>query len=109
MKTYFTRQKERDYSDPKKELIEIQQMFKMMGNDYRMRIMILLGQQDNLSLDQINEFVGGDFPNISSHTKKLESAGLLSKKYKNRFVLHSLTQNGKRALKALDQFNYSIE
>ena len=109
MKTYFTLQKEKAFRDPTKELIEIQQMFKMMGNDYRMRILILLGQQQGLTLDQINQNVGGDFANISSHTKKLEQAGLISKKYKNKFVFHSLTLNGKRSLKALNQFNYSIE
>ncbi len=109
MKTYFTKQKEKAFRDPTKELLEIVQMFKMMGNDYRMRILILLGQKDKLTLDQINENVGGDFANISSHTKKLAQVGLIQKKYKGKFVQHSLTLNGKRALKALDQFNHSIE
>ena len=109
MKTPQRIKKDNEFRDPRLSLIEVQEIFKMMGNHYRLKILIELGKQKNLTLDQINQSVGGDFANISAHTKKMQKAGLIKKKYQDVHVLHTLTLNGRRALQALDKFNYSIE
>ena len=78
--------------------------FKMMGNDYRMNILLVLRDHPGLTLDQINQQVGGDIKNIHSHTKKLFNAGLIHKRYQGNAVQHTLSGYGKVALKAFSLF-----
>jgi DNA-binding MarR family transcriptional regulator len=109
MKTPQRRKKDKQHEDPKISFSELQNIFKLMGNHFRLSFLVVLGKHKKLTLDQINGLIGGSFANISAHSRKLHQAGLIKKEHRNNFVLHSLTLNGKRALKALDLFNYSIE
>lgn len=86
------------------EKIEIVHAFKSMGNQYRMNMLLTLGIKKDLTLDQINQTVGGEFKNISAHMKKLTAAGLVDKKYEGNYVKHSLTQYGERAVHSYNLF-----
>ncbi len=83
---------------------DIVQAFKIMGNQYRMNILLALEKQSNITLDQINGLVGGEFKNISAHTKKLFEAGLIEKKYIGVAVQHKLSEYGKVAVKVFRIF-----
>tara|TARA_B100001179_G_C18558264_1_gene389257 strand:+ start:376 stop:696 length:321 start_codon:yes stop_codon:yes gene_type:complete len=84
--------------------VETIHAFKMMGNEYRMNMLLLLKEHPHLTLDQINEHVGGDFKNISTHMKKLSTAGLVDKKYLGNYVQHTLTEYGKRSVQCYNLF-----
>ena len=87
---------------------EIIVAFKVMGNEYRMNMLLSLQNNSGISLDQINGLVGGEFKNISTHMKKLHQAGLVFKKYKGKHVQHSLTEYGKRAIFAFNLFSKDL-
>ena len=95
--------------DPKKHLRrfekqEILDAFKMLGNEYRMNVLLALKRYPNITLEQINDHVGGDFKNIHVHVKKLSIAGLVNKKYKGNHVQHTLSEYGKVAVDCFHRF-----
>ena len=90
------------------EPIEIINAFKVMGNNYRMNMILILKNKPGITLDQINELVGGEFKNISTHMKKISHAGLVNKNYKGKHVQHTLTEYGKRAVSAYELFTQEL-
>ncbi len=107
MKSELQKQKERLYKKEKNhemDFLTTLEIFRAMSNSYRIKILIAVYQNPSISVDQINQIVGGDFKNISAHTKKLYQANLLYKDYKqNNFVLHRLSPNGKKMIKFLKE------
>ncbi len=89
--------------------IEVIHAFKIMGNEYRMNMLLVLGKYSGLNLDQLNQYVGGEFKNISIHMKKLAEAGLVYKKYKGTSVQHFLTEYGKRSVVAFELFSKELD
>ncbi len=85
--------------------IEIIYAFKVMGNEYRMNMLLALENNAGLTLEQLNRLVGGEFKNISTHMKKLSHSGLVRKKYQGKHVQHFLTEYGKRAIHAFNTFS----
>ena len=88
----------------KKEKGEIQfddwvDIFRALGNRYRLKIFLAVSKNPGITLDQINQIVGGEFRNISAHTKKLMHTGLIEKGYKGTYVQHQLTPLGKKVAK----------
>ena len=78
-----------------KSFPEIQTILKGGANYFRAHIMYTLLDQPGLTLDQLNEIVGGEFKNISFHTRKLHGFGLLYKKSVDPYVQHYLSNEGK--------------
>jgi len=91
------------------EKIEIINAFKVMGNEYRLNMLLALKKFPHISLDQVNKHVGGDIKNISMHMQKIHNAGLVFKKYEGRFVKHSLTEYGKRAIQSFQLFERDLD
>jgi len=83
---------------------DILDAFKMMGNRYRMNILLVLDDNSNLTLDQINGLVGGEFKNIHVHAKKLHLYGLINKKYVGVSVQHTISEYGKVAVFCYNKF-----
>ncbi len=76
-------------------------VFRALGNGYRLRILLAVFQDPGITLDQINQAVGGDFRNISAHTKKLVHADLIQKRYQGKHVTHTISPRGKTILSFL--------
>ena len=74
---------------------KIEKIVKGFANHRRIQIIELLSKNPNLSVDQISQNLNTDFYTISDHIRKLADAGIIDKKYKGRFVLHTLTKRGK--------------
>ncbi len=87
--------KEGKVRNEKKGIQELANILKTLGNRYRIKILVAIFENPFITLDQVNEIVGGEFANISAHTKKLESAGLVKKRYMKRYVQHYLSEDGK--------------
>ena len=77
---------------------KVEKIVKGIANHWRIRILELLNKSSDLSVDQITENLNANFATISVHLQKMVGAGLVVKKYRGRFVLHSLTSRGKNIL-----------
>jgi len=83
---------------------KIEKIVKGFANHRRIQVLELLEETPNLSVDDISKNLNVGFFTISDHIRKSADAGLIEKKYKNRFVLHSLTKRGKYALSFCKMF-----
>jgi len=83
---------------------KIEKIIKGFANHRRIQVLELLGKDSNLSVDDISHNLNVDFFTISDHIRKLSEAGLVEKKYKGRFVLHSLSKRGKYILSFCKMF-----
>lgn len=77
---------------------------KGMANHYRIEILLCVGEHDGIILDGIIEKLGANDRTIGEHTRRLAHAGLISKKYRGKFVEHTLSPYGKTFVKFLKSF-----
>ncbi|MFA4817250.1 MAG: winged helix-turn-helix domain-containing protein [Parcubacteria group bacterium] len=83
---------------------QMERHLKGVANHWRISILFLISENEGISLDEINEKLGGNVKTISEHTKKLVQAGLVNKARSGRGVSHSLSPYGKRFLKFIKTF-----
>lgn len=83
---------------------KIEKIVKGFANHRRIQVLELLSETPGLSVDQISQNLSVDFYTISDHIRKLADSELVEKKYKGRFVLHSLTARGKHILSFCKMF-----
>ncbi len=80
----------------KKESKRIERYTKGVANHWRILILDLIAKNPELSVEQITELVRGNRKTISVHLQKLVAAGLVDKKYRGRFVEHTISHYGQR-------------
>jgi predicted transcriptional regulator len=80
---------------------KVEKIVKGFANHRRIQILELLSKTPNLSVDGVSENLNVDFYTISDHIRKLSDS---DKKYKGRFVLHTLTSKGKTILSFCKMF-----
>jgi predicted ArsR family transcriptional regulator len=84
-----------------KSLKELERIVKGFANHQRLEIAFLLKKNPGLSLLDIAGTLRVNFKTISEHTRRLELAGIVRKRYKGSFVRHELSPLGKNILKFL--------
>ncbi len=77
---------------------------KGIANHYRIEILLLLAERDRITLGDIVESLGANEKTIGEHTRRLYQAGLLNKKYRGNFVVHTLSPYGKKFVRFLKSF-----
>ena len=78
---------------------------KGMANHYRIDILLLLaGGGEGLTLEDIVDAIGANTKTLGEHTRRLYQAGLVNKKYRGKFVEHSLSPYGKTFVRFLKSF-----
>ena len=77
---------------------------KGISNHYRIEILLLVAQCDGITLWDIIETLGANEKTIGEHTRRLYQAGLLNKKYRGKFVEHTLSPYGKTFVRFLKSF-----
>ena len=77
---------------------------KGMANHYRIEILLLIAERDGITLEDIVETLGANEKTIGEHTRRLYHAGLLNKKYRGKFVEHTLSPYGKTFVRFLQSF-----
>ena len=77
---------------------------KGMSNHYRIEILLLIAERDGITLEDIVETLGANEKTIGEHTRRLSQAGLLHKKYRGKFVEHTLSPYGKTFVRFLQSF-----
>jgi predicted transcriptional regulator len=83
---------------------QLERYFKGAANHRRIEILLLVNDEEGITLDQIAKTLNGNFKTISEHTRRLVQAGLLNKKYRGLQVMHSLSPYGKEFIKFLKIF-----
>ena len=87
-----------------KDSRQLERHLKGVSNHWRIEILNLISKNEGITLYQISQSLEGNIKTISEHTKKLSQAGLVSKKYRGRNVIHSLTPYGRRIYKFIETF-----
>ena len=83
---------------------QMERHLKGIANHYRIAILLLIGAKSNITLETIVDFLKANEKTIGEHTRKLYNAGLVNKKYKGKFVEHTLSPYGKKFVDFLKSF-----
>lgn len=77
---------------------------KGMANHYRIEILLLIADRERIALEDIVEALEANANTIGEHTRRLYLAGLINKKYRGKFVEHTLSPYGKTFVRFLKSF-----
>ncbi|MBI2476260.1 MAG: hypothetical protein HYV67_03380 [Candidatus Taylorbacteria bacterium] len=77
---------------------ELERILKGCANHRRVEILLLLGEEPELTLDQIASSLDIDFRVASEHIRRMGAGGLVIKRYQGRHVHHALTRRAKNIL-----------
>lgn len=77
---------------------------KGMANHYRIEILLLIAEREGITLENIVETLEANEKTLGEHTRRLCNAGLVNKKYRGKFVEHSLSPYGKIFVRFLKLF-----
>jgi len=83
---------------------ELERHFKGIANHRRIEILFLIGRSKGVSLEEISEALNCNFKTTSEHTRRLEQAGLINKRYQGRRVIHSLSNYGRAIYRFIEEF-----
>ncbi len=86
---------------------QLERYFKGAANHRRLEILLLIAENDGITLENIADKLKCNFKTVSEHTRRLVQAGLLNKKYQGQSVAHSLSPYGQRFIKFIQTFQYS--
>jgi DNA-binding transcriptional ArsR family regulator len=88
----------------KKTAKQLERHLKGLANHRRLEILDLVAKEKEINLGDIAESLNCNMKTISVHTQRLVQAGLLSKKYQGRTVVHSLSPYGEKFHQFLSKF-----
>ena len=77
---------------------------KGMANHHRIEILLLIAARGTITLDEIVKELGANEKTLGEHTRRLYQAGLINKKYRGKFVDHTLSPYGKTFVSFLKSF-----
>ena len=81
--------------------------FKGMANHHRINILLLVDKASGITLEDMADRLKANFKTISQHSRYLNQAGLIRKKYSGRTMEHSLSPYGKIFVKFIKAFQNS--
>ena len=82
---------------------QLERYFKGLANHRRLVILILVSENEGITLDEIAKRLNCNFKTVSEHTRRLLQAGLLRKDYQGRAVCHSLSPYGRMFLEFMSK------
>lgn len=85
---------------------QMERHLKGMANHYRIEILLLIAGSEGITLEDIVKALGANEKTIGEHTRRLYQAGLIDKKYRGRFVEHTLSPYGKTFVSFLKSFQH---
>jgi len=77
---------------------------KGIANHYRIGILLLVAERNWITLESIAKTLEANEKTIGEHTRRLCQAGLVNKKYRGKFVEHTLSPYGKTFVRFLQSF-----
>ncbi len=88
---------------------QMERHLKGVANHYRIEILFLVAERTGITLADIIEALGANEKTIGEHTRRLLQAGLIDKKYRGKFVEHTLSPYGKTFISFLKSFQKSFQ
>ena len=92
---------------PAKTTKQIERHVKGIANHRRIEILLLISDNEGISVNGIAQATKCNFKTISEHVRRLALAGLVDKKYKGRVVGHTLSPYGRVFTKFITTFQHS--
>ncbi len=86
---------------------QMERHLKGVANHYRIEILLLIAERDDITLEDIVKTLRANKKTIGEHTRRLYQAGLINKKYRGKFVEHTLSPYGKTFIRFLKSFQYT--
>lgn len=83
---------------------QMERHLKGMANHYRIEILLCIAASEGITLEDIVKAIGANQKTLGEHTRRLFQAGLINKKYRGKFVEHSLSPYGKTFVSFLKSF-----
>ena len=83
---------------------QMERHLKGIANHYRIEILLLIAKSEDITLEEIVRALEANAKTIGEHTRRLYQAGLINKKYRGKFVEHSLSPYGKTFVHFLQSF-----
>ncbi len=83
---------------------QMERHLKGMANHHRIEILLLIAAREAITLEEIVEALEGNEKTLGEHTRRLYQAGLVNKKYRGKFVEHTLSPYGKTFVSFLRAF-----
>lgn len=83
---------------------QMERHLKGMANHYRIEILFNIAANNRTTLEEIIRSLNANGKTIGEHARRLALAGLINKKYRGKFVEHSLSPYGKTFVKFLKSF-----
>ncbi len=80
---------------------------KGVSNHRRIQILFLIAERGGITLEDIAATIGANGRTIGEHTRRLYQAGLVDKRYRGKFVEHTLSPYGKLFVRFLKSFRQS--
>ena len=86
---------------------QMERHLKEVANHYRIEILLLIAAREAITLEDIVKVIGANEKTLGEHTRRLYQAGLVNKKYRGRFVEHTLSPYGKTFVHFLKSFQHT--
>ena len=83
---------------------QMERHLKGMSNHYRIEILLLIAESGGITLENIVKAIGANEKTLGEHTRRLYQAGLINKRYRGKFVEHTLSPYGKAFSRFLKTF-----
>lgn len=83
---------------------QMERHLKGMANHYRIEILLLIAEHEQITLEDILRSLRANQKTIAEHTRRLFHAGLINKQYRGKFVEHTLSPYGKIFVRFLRSF-----
>ncbi len=83
---------------------QMERHLKGMANHYRIEILLLIAAREAITLEDIIETIRANEKTLGEHTRRLHQAGLVNKRYRGKFVEHTLSPYGKIFVHFLKSF-----
>ena len=74
---------------------QMERHLKGMANHHRIEILLLIADSGAITLEDIIKNLGANEKTIGEHTRRLYQTGLVNKKYRGKFVEHTISPYGK--------------
>src|SRR3989344_3997665 len=83
---------------------QMERHLKGMANHHRIDILLFIARNAQTTLENIVKALDANEKTLGEHTRRLFIAGLINKKYRGKFVEHTLSPYGKTFVKFLESF-----
>ncbi len=87
-----------------KQIRRLERVFKGVSNHWRIKILFSILDNPGITLEGVVEKLKSNYQTTAEHVRRLEAAGLITKKYQGQAVSHNLSPYGKKMVKVFKTF-----